>query len=199
MGGTHRDADRRSVERDFGQRGHFARAVAEISASTLAELSIVVVSPTLHGSVIEQRTRKPISRSDLQGATTGAEVDDGQTRAHFTGFITTIRGVVSSQCTLRVVPPAFHVAVVEQSTCVGVADGNLNNVRTCPQVYCLQSRAHLSGTITAIRGVAETELAGGITSPTLEIPLDGDRARVRDSSLNIACTIRIQLYLVQIG
>jgi hypothetical protein len=65
MRASDRDADCRSVERDFGQRGHFARAVAEISRSTLAELSVVVVSPTLHGSVIEQRTRKSISRSDL--------------------------------------------------------------------------------------------------------------------------------------
>jgi hypothetical protein len=72
-----------------------------------------------------------------------------------------------------------------------VAYGNLNNVRTGAQVYCLQSRAHFAGTITTICSVAETELPGRISSPTLKVSLDGDRARVRESGLNVSCTICI--------
>ena len=97
---------------------HLIRPITTIVCIANPELAIVVVTPTLHGIVVEERTRVPVTHRDCRCRTTCAEIYSGQVIAHLTRPITAMVCIANPELAIPVAPPTLHGFVVEERTTI---------------------------------------------------------------------------------
>ncbi len=92
---------------------HFARTVAARIGVAVAQLPVLVATPTLDGEVVQQRTRMQRTNCDGGCGAVRAKVDCSKCVAHFACAIAARNGVAVTQASVGAKPPTFNGEVVE--------------------------------------------------------------------------------------
>src|SRR5690606_7547858 len=126
-----------------------------------AELPDVIVSPALHGAVVEQRAGVEAAGRHRGGGATGADVDSGQGVAHLAVLAPPRPGVAQPERARVVAPPPPEGAGVEHGAGVAVARVDLDGGPARTERDVGQGVAHLARPVAAVDDVAQAELAAG--------------------------------------
>ena len=94
------------------ERCHVAGLFSSVLRVVVTQLPSAIPTPTFNGVVVEQGARVKITRRDLPGSPIDSEVE-GTEGSHFSRIVATVAGVVVSELSGFVMPPAFYMAVVE--------------------------------------------------------------------------------------
>ena len=157
---------------------HLARIVTQIVKVALPQLAIVVGSPTLHLSVVQQGARVSVAGGDRRGGTSGTKRHLSEVVAHLVLVVPRADLVALPELTVDVVSPAFDLSVVQQGARKIPAGRDRRGGPPRPERHRNQVVSHLARAVTQIDGVALTQLSGVVETPTLDLSVVQQGARV---------------------
>jgi hypothetical protein len=142
---------------------------------------VVVEAPALDLVVIEEGAGLVAARGDGRGGAVAAQGNGGEGVAHLAGVVAAMVDVADAEGAHSVVAPALHSAVVEEGAGVGAAGGDGGGGAAGAEGDRGEGVAHLAGTVSAIGGVADPELADVVLAPALHSAVVEERAGVRSA------------------
>ena len=163
---------------NWSARDTCSHAVAYGIQRILAELSIIIRTPTDHGPVVQKCTRVVRTGNDVSSTPSWRQLNSWKIGTHFVRRISSARRVAISKLT-RVIPtPAFDGVIVQERAVVICPNGDLLNCSASSEVNCIEGISHLSCRIPSRVGCTKTELPVRVISPTFHRSVIEQDARV---------------------
>ena len=147
---------------------HVAGVVSCSIGGRMAELSVTVETPALHGAVVQDGASVVVASSNSDGRPTGSKVNSGQVVAHLARVVAHLRGVTDAQLTVVIVSPALHRSGVKQSTREPDSCRNVHGCSTTAEVNRRQIITHVVKVCSNRRRASNTKLTVQVSPPTFD-------------------------------
>lgn len=158
---------------------HFVRRIADDVGVAIAELTIVVETPALDGSVVQQCACMRVRAADGDGSFAGAEIHGWEIVAHFARLVSAVVAIGEAKAQVSPCPPALDGVVIENCTGVGHANSQSDGSFPGTQIHGGQVVAHFARSVATCSGIADAALASAVVAPAFDASVIENCAGVR--------------------